>query len=270
MHGLDLWKARPRSKALGAEPAPFAAGRGSHRKACDPHNAAPCTAQFVGGGSPSGRSFSGSEPAPFAADRASHRRACDLHNAAPCTGSICGSPALGAKLWAPSRRHSPRVAAPTEKRATGTAQRHARAQFLGGPPSGRSFRAPSRRHSPRVAPPTEKRATCPTQRHARAQFVGAPPSARSFSGTEPAPFAAGRGSHRKACELHNAAPCKGSICGRPALGAKLFEHRAGAIRRGSRLPTEKRAACIRRRLPQKEQGGAARRVSAVGIATARR
>gem|GEM_PF-3235683 len=276
----------------------------------------------------------GAEPAPFAAGRGSHRKACDLRNAAPCTGSIFGRPALGAKLWAPSWRHSPRVAAPTEKRATCTTQRHARAQFVGGPPSGRSFWAPSRRHSPRVAAPTEMRATCTAQRHARAQFVGGPPSGRSFSGSEPAPFAAGRASHRKACDLRNAAPCTGSICGearprgeafghragairrgsrllqkcvrpaqrsamhglnlwearprgeafrapsrpfaagrgsyrksaslhkatpgtgsicgRPALGAKLFGHRAGAIRRGSRLPTEKRAACIRRRLPKKK------------------
>ncbi len=246
MHGLDLWKARPRSKALGAEPAPFAAGRGSHRKACDPHNAAPCTAQFVGGGSPSGRSFSGSEPAPFAADRASHRRACDLHNAAPCTGSICGSPALGAKLWAPSRRHSPRVAAPTEKRATGTAQRHARAQFLGGPPSGRSFRAPSRRHSPRVAPPTEKRATCPTQRHARARFVGGPPSGRSFGRR------AGAIRRRSRLPQKSARPAQRSAM--HGLNLWVPRPRREAFRAPSRrhsprvaAPTEKHASCTTQR-----------------------
>ncbi len=228
------------AKLSGTEPAPFAAGRASHRKARDLHDAAPCTGSICGRpalgpklfGHRAGairrgsrlpqksvrpaqrsamhglnlweaptpeRSF-GAEPAPFAAGRGSHRKACDLRNAAPCTGSIFGRPALGAKLWAPSWRHSPRVAAPTEKRAT-----------------------------------------CTTQRHARAQFVGGPPSGRSFSGSEPAPFAAGRGSYRKSASLHKATPGTGSICGRPALGAKLFGHRSGAIRRGSRLPQKMRA-----------------------------
>ncbi len=64
-------------------------------------------------------------------------------------------------------------------------------------------------------------------------------------GAEPAPFAAGRASHRKARDLPNAAPCTGSICGCPALGAKLFGHRAGAIRRGSRLPQKSMRAAQR-------------------------
>ena len=190
------------AKLLGTEPAPFAAGRASHRRACDLRNAAPCTGSICG--RPSGRSFSGSEPAPFAAGRGSYRKSASLHKATPCTDCFCRSPALGAKLWAPSRRHSPRV-----------------------------------------APPTEKRASCTTQRHARAQFVGGPPSGRSCSSTEPVPFAAGRGSHRNACHPRNAASCTDRFCGRAALGAKLFGHRAGAIRRGSRLPQKSMRAAQR-------------------------
>jgi|GEM_PF-3253029 len=45
-------------------------------------------------------------------------------------------------------------------------------------------------------------------------------------------FAAGRASHRKACHRYRSTPCSDCFCGRPALGAKLFGHRAGAIRRG--------------------------------------
>ena len=54
------------------------------------------------------------------------------------------------------------------------------------------FSAGLQPYSPRVAPPTEKHATGIDRRHARTAFVGGPPSGRSFSGTEPAPFAAGR------------------------------------------------------------------------------
>ena len=197
MHGLLLWEPRPRGEALGAEPAPFAAGRGSHKKRATCTTQRHARAQFVGG-PPSGRSFGhragdvrrgsrlpqkarapcraalctdricrspalgaklfghragavrrgsrlpqksarparrsamhglnlwearprgealGTELAPFAASRGSHRKACDRYRSTPCTDCFCGRPAVGAKLWAPSRCHSPRVAPPTKKSA---------------------------------------------------------------------------------------------------------------------------------------------------------
>ena len=82
---------------------------------------------FVGGPT-SGRSFSGTEPAPFAAGRASHESG-GVH----CS-VFCGRPDLGAKLFqTPSRRRSPRVAAPTIGAACTALF------FVGGPTSGRSF-----------------------------------------------------------------------------------------------------------------------------------
>ena len=174
----------------------------------------------------------GSEPAPFAAGRGSHRKARDLHNAALCTDCFCGRPALGAKLfghragavrrgsrllqksvrpvarrrartlWEPRPRGEALGAEPApfaagrgshKKRAPHAERRYAQTAFVGAPPSGRSFLGTE--PAPRL--PQKMRATCTTQHHARAQFVGGPPSGRSFSGTEPAPFAAGRASHKK-------------------------------------------------------------------------
>ena len=150
--------------------------------------------------------------------------------------SICGRPALGAKLFE-HRAGAIRRGSRLPQKSMRAAQRSVMhgLNLWEARPRREAVRAPSWRDSPRVAPPTEERATCATQRHARAQCVGGPPSGRSFSGTELAPFAAGRASHRKARDRHDAAPCTGSICGRPALGAKLFGRRVGAIRRGSRL-----------------------------------
>ena len=135
---------------------------------------------------------------------------------------------------APSRRDSPRVAAPTEKHATRTTQRHARAQF-GRPALGAKLWAPSWPHSPRVAAPTEKHATGIDRRHARTAFVGAPPSGRSF-GRRAGAIRRGSRLPQKARAPCRAALCTDRICRSPALGAKLFGHRAGAVRRGSRLP----------------------------------
>ena len=93
-------------------------------------------------------------------------------------------------------------------------------------------------------PPQKKRATCIRWHHARVAFVGAPTPGRSFSGTELAPFAAGRASHRKARRLHKVASSTGCFRGRPALGAKLFSG-AGlapfAAGRGSHRKSVRRA-----------------------------
>ena len=43
----------------------------------------------------------------------------------------------------------------------------------------------------------------------------------------------------KACHSYKVAPRTYCFCGRPDLGAKLFGHRVGAVRRGSRLPQGK-------------------------------
>ena len=101
----------------------------------------------------------------------------------------------GEAFRAPSRRHSPRVAPPTE--SVRPAQRSVMHGLLlwEARPRGEAFRAPSGRRSPRVAAPTEKRATGSST--PGTDFVGAPPSGRSFWGTELARFAAGRGSHKK-------------------------------------------------------------------------
>ena len=160
--------------------------------------------------------------------------------------SSCGSgaqcclwrPDPGAKLLAPSWRHSPRVAAPTEN-ACGLHNGAACTGWIcGAPTPGRSFSgtelAPfaAGRGSHR-----RKGATCTTQRYARAGFVGPRPRAKLWRRAG----AIRRGSRlpqKKGCDLHNVAPCTGSICRSPDLGAKLW-HRAGVIRRGSRLLQKK-------------------------------
>ena len=223
MHGLNLLEPRRRGEAFRAP-----SRRHSPRGAPPTEERATCAtqrharAQFVGGGSPSGRSFSGSEPAPFAADRASHRRACDLRNAAPCTGSMCGRPALGAKLFG-HRAGAIRRGSRFLRKCVRPAQRSAmhglnfwearrRGEALG-------HRAGAIRRGSRLLQKCVRAA----QRSAihglnlwearpRGEAVRAP--SRRHSPRVAAPT--------DACELHSAAPYTGSICGRPALGAKLF------------------------------------------------
>ena len=167
-----------------------------------------------------------------------------LVGAAP--GAVCRGPTSGRSFLAPSWRHSPRVAAPTEN-ACGLHNGAACTGWIcGAPTPGRSFSgtelAPfaAGRGSHR-----RKGATCTTQRYARAGFVGPRPRAKLWRRAG----AIRRGSRlpqKKGCDLHNVAPCTGSICRSPDLGAKLW-HRASAVRRGSRLLQKTRAACTTQR-----------------------
>ena len=97
MHGLLLWEPRPRGEALGAEPAPFAAGRGSHKKRATCTTQRHARAQFVGG-PPSGRSF-GHRAGDVRRGSRLPQKARAPCRAALCTDRICRSPALGAKLF---------------------------------------------------------------------------------------------------------------------------------------------------------------------------
>ena len=139
----------------------------------------------------------------FAAGRASHKGSV-------CTVVFCRRPALGAKLFghrAGAIRRGPPSALAWWMATRGSEKRDPpygcfcarlpRSEAfwfceLAGLRSFFGFSAGLQPYSPRVAPPTEKHATGIDRRHARTAFVGGPPSGRSFSGTEPAPFAAGR------------------------------------------------------------------------------
>ena len=180
----------------GTELAPFAAGRGSHRR-----KGATCTTQryaragFVG-------------PRPRAklwrragairrGSRLPQKKGCDLHNVAPCTGSICRSPDLGAKLLAPSWRHSPRVAPPTAK----ACDLHNAALCTGwicrSPDHGAKLFGTGL--APFAAgPASHRKSVRPAQRSAMPGLDLWEPRPRGeASGAELAPFAAGRGSYRK-------------------------------------------------------------------------
>ena len=123
-------------------------------------------------------------------------KACDLHDAAPCTGSICRSPDLGAKLWhrAGVIRRGSRL---LQKKGCDLYNAALCTGWIcGSPDLGAKLwhRAGAIRRGSRL--PQKKRATCTTQRHAWTRFVGAPTRGEA-SGAALAPFAAGRGSHRK-------------------------------------------------------------------------
>ena len=131
------------------------------------------------------------------------------------------SPDLGAKLLPPSWRHSPRVAAPTEKACDLHNTAPCAGSICGRPALGAKLLAPSWRHSPRVAAPTEN--ACDLHNAApctgwicRSPDPGAKLLAPSWrhSPRVAAPAA-------KACDVHNAAPCTGCIVG-GRLGAKLL------------------------------------------------
>ena len=106
---------RPRGEAFGTELAPFAAGRGSHRKRVRPAQRSGMHGLDLWGSDPGAKLFGHRAGAIRRGSRLPQKKGCDLHNAALCTGWICGAPTSGEAL-APSWRHSPRVAAPTEKR----------------------------------------------------------------------------------------------------------------------------------------------------------
>ena len=157
----------------------------------------------------------------------------------------------GEAFRAPSRRHSPRVAPPTE--SVRPAQRSVMHGLLlwEARPRGEAFRAPSGRRSPRVAAPTEKRATGSST--PGTDFVGAPPSGRSFWGTELARFAAGRGSHKKRAPHAERRYAQTAFVGAPPSGRSFW---APSRRHSPRVapPTKKkRAACIRRPPTQKNR-----------------
>ena len=96
-----LWEARPRGEAFSdAEPAPFAADRGSYNS--------DGVHRFIFCGKPDlGAKLFRPRTGPFAAGRGSY-------NGRRALLYFCGRPDLGAKLFqTPSRRRSPRIAAPT-------------------------------------------------------------------------------------------------------------------------------------------------------------
>ena len=171
---------------------------------------------FVGGPT-SGRSFSGTEPAPFAAGRGSNKGG-GVH----CF--VCGRPDLGAKLF--RHRAGPFAAG----RGSYNGRRALLCFLWEARPRGEVFQTPSRRRSPRGAPPTIG-AACTAL-----FFVRGPTSGLSFSGTEPAH------SPRVAAPTIGGGVHCFVFCGRPDLGAKLFQTPSRPIRRVSRLPQWRRVA----------------------------
>ncbi len=196
------------AKLFGHRAGPFAAGRASHKKH-HPAHAPLC------GRPDQGRSFSDTEPAPFAAGRASHRKQHPAH--APLSQE---PRPRGEASPTSSWHHSPRG------RASHRKQHPAHAPLCGRPDPGRSFSDTELAPSPRGAPPAGNS----TQRTTR--FVGGPTR--------------GEASPTSSWHLRReGAPPRESSTQRttryrrsPDLGAKLLQHRVGAIRRGARLPQE--------------------------------
>ena len=144
--------------------------RGSRlpQKSASPHKSALCTACFCGRPALGAKLF-GSKRACRMANflgrlsrlkgcvrRGSRlpQKACHLRESALCTACFVGGPPSGRSFLAPSglaewrsfgafeptqKLRSPRVAPPTEKRATCANRRYARRAFVGDPPSVRSF-----------------------------------------------------------------------------------------------------------------------------------
>ncbi len=225
----------------GTELARFAAGRASHRRACDLRNAAPCTGSMCGRPALGAKLFGHRAGAIRRGSRLPQKSARPARRSAMHGLDLWEARPRGEAVRAPNRCHSPRVAPPTEKRAACTAQRHARAQLVEAGPRDEAFgsRAGAIRRGSRLP----QKSVRPAQRSAMhgLNVWEARPRGEAFRAQNRRHSPRVAAPTENACPPRNAVSCTDRFCGRPALGAKLFGHRAGAIRRGSRLPQKMRA-----------------------------
>ena len=189
-------EARPRGEAFGAELAPFAAGRGSHRKRVRPAQRSGMHGLDLWGSDPGAKLFGHRAGAIRRGSRLPQKKGCDLHNAALCTGWICRSPDHGAKLFGTGL--APFAAGPaSHRKSVRPAQRSAMPGLDLWEPRPRGEASGAELAPFAAGRGSYRKSVRPAQRSAMhgLDLWEARPRGEA-SGAALAPFAAGRASHR--------------------------------------------------------------------------